>query len=111
MSKNYSIVGMEHQKSETLVAALGNGVVMTLVREPKNQFDANAVAVWVDGQRVGYIPKKQNGVLAQFIDQSGGEPSFFEPATIAMDKALLGRAITAKFIRSPNSGYPMVQVD
>lgn len=106
--KTYSIVGMNFQKTEQLVAALGVGTPVTLVREPTNQFDPNAVAVWVDGQKVGYVPKKQNAALAQFIDQTGG--GYDESKLIAMDAGLHARAIDAKFTRSPNSGYPMVEV-
>ncbi len=104
--KTYSIVGMQHRpNADSILAALEPGEAVTLVREPNNEHDANAVAVWVGGSKVGYIPSKQNKALAAFIDQSqplrslaldsGGEPV---------------RSLDAKFIRSPNSKYPMVQV-
>jgi hypothetical protein len=101
--KTYSIVGMNFTKTESIVAALLPGHPVTLVREPINPFDPLAVAVWVDGRRVGYIPKKQNSALAQFIDQAG-EPMALDSATTAE------RTIPAKFVRSANSGYPMVEV-
>jgi len=108
MSKSYSIVGMNFRNAESIVAALAVGTPVALVREPTNKYDVNAVAVWVDGKHVGYIPKKQNVVLSAFIDQTGGRPE-----GLAMDAALVDdttKAITAKFFRSPNSGYPMVEV-
>jgi hypothetical protein len=103
--RTYSIVGMNYIKTEEIVAALKGGEPVTLVREPNNEHDKNAVAVWFDGQRVGYIPKKQNLVLAQFIDQQPSrkmamDTSAFEPV----------KSIDATFVRSPNSGYPMVEV-
>lgn len=119
MPKSYSIVGMEHQKAEEFIKGLTAGVLATLVREPNNPFDRNAVAVWIEGRKVGFIPKKQNGVLAQFIDQQG---SYVKDLGIgatakeimAMDANIvppvMSRAIPAKFIRSPNSSYPMVEV-
>lgn len=100
MPKSYSIVAINHAKAEEFVKTLVSGVVATLVREPENPFDCNAVAVWVEGRRIGYIPKKQNTVLAQFIDQSG----------MAMDSVAGAKGLPGKFIRSPNSGYPMVEV-
>lgn len=106
MPKNYSIVGIEHRKAEDLVKKLQPGMPAVLVREPNNPFDPLAVAVWVDGKHVGYIPKKQNQALAQFIDQQGD-------AQLALDAASTpsGKSIAATFIRSPNSGFPMVTVD
>ena len=64
--------------------------------------------VWIDGRHVGYVPKKQNRALAEFIDQTG-EPCII---TGSLEKAghACNRAIDAKFTRSPNSGYPMVEV-
>lgn len=106
--KKYSIVGMEHQNSVHIVAALEPGVTVTLVREPENKFDKNAVAVWVDGRRVGYIPKSQNVPLAAWMDNTGH--GYNPEALLAMDQKPDAKAVDAKFVRSPNSGYPMVEV-
>lgn len=113
MPKSYSIVGMEHQKANEFVMGLTAGVSATLVREPNNPFDPCAVAVWIEGRKVGFIPKKQNVVLAQFIDQNGGNDCI--DGEMALDKAISAagpdiKAVAARFIRSPNSGYPMVEV-
>lgn len=117
MSKQYSVVAMNYLGTEALVAALKPGTPVTLVREPKNAFDPNAVAVWVGGCKVGFIPKSTNKVLAAFIDQSGidllmnGEPIEVARAMIGMDSALeQTKCINAIFVRSPNSGYPQVSV-
>lgn len=113
MPKSYSIVGMEHQHAVEFIGSLEPGVAAVLIREPTNKFDANAVAVWISGRRVGYVPKAQNKVLAPFIDQNGQMSSI--GGIIAMDGKVIegnfGNSIAAKFIRSPNSGYPMIQVD
>jgi hypothetical protein len=111
MSKTYSIVGMNHQKSESIVAALKTGDELKLIREPTNKFDANAIAVYCGDQRVGYIPSKQNKVLAGFIDEVG-----IPTSTMALDSVAVApiehlRSVKARFVRSPNSSYPMVQVD
>lgn len=114
--KTYSIVGMEHQKSKPIVDMLDPGAPVTLVREPNNEHDLNAVAVWVDGRKVGYVPRKQNAALAQYIDQTGRTyiPSIPPSPAGAMDENMPApettRAIDAKFRRSPNSGYPLVEV-
>lgn len=108
MPNTYSIVGMNFRNSEGRVQALQPGHPVRLVREPNNPHDANAVAVYVDGAHVGYIPKKSNVALAAFIDQTGAPD-----ATMAMDERTNEplKAIDATFVRSPNSGYPQVTVD
>lgn len=107
-AKTYSIVASNHiEGADAFIKTLAVGADVTLVREPANQFDKNAVAVWVEGRKVGFLPKKQNVAIAAFIDQTGN-PDLDE---LALDAATgLGRFIHAKFIRSPNSGYPQVQV-
>lgn len=112
MPKSYSIVGMNFTKCEDFVKTIEPGARVVLIREPTNTFDPNAIAVWIAGRRVGYIPKKQNAVLASFIDQTGVCDSTGRAGEmIAMDQnPATVRAIDAKFVRSPNSGYPMVEV-
>lgn len=103
-SKTYSIVGMNFQKAEAIVAALQPGTPVKLIREPTNKYDANAIAVWVDGKHVGYIPSKQNKVLAAFMDQTDLPLMAFDSAKPE------GKTLDATFVRSPNSGYPQVEV-
>lgn len=104
MSKTYSIVAQKHAGfDDPYLPGFTAGEPAFLVREPSNAYDPYAVQVWVKGVRVGYIPKKDNTALCQFIDQSGEE--------MAMDSSSAPtKAIRAKFARSPNSGYPMIEV-
>ena len=61
------------------------------------------VAGTIAGALVGYIPRKQNVALSQFIEQAG--------ELMAMDSAETPqKAITVKFVRSPNSAFPQVEV-
>ena len=111
----YSIVGMNHQGTEAVVAELKAGAAVTLVREPDNKFDKNAVAVWIDGRRVGYVPKATNRGLAAMIDAKGHKWTAPAPVLGLDEKppesATLYMAFDAKFARSPNSGYPQVEID
>ena len=111
--KTYSIVGIEHTKKEDFVAALQAGKPVVLVREPNNKYDRNAVAVWIDGERVGYIPRKQNSVLAGFIDQVGTpweQPGMAQDGVTPTPAAVWDKSLPAKFVRSPNSGFPLVEL-
>jgi len=100
MKKAFSMVGMEHRKTEALVKALQPGVPATLIRESTNRFDPNAIQVWIHGEFVAYIPKNQNALLAAMLDH---------PERPLDDAG--SRSIEAVFIRSPNSGYPQVEVE
>lgn len=110
----HSIVGMQHCNSEVAVAALQPGAVVTLVREPTNKFDRNAVMVWVDGVHVGYVPKATNRALAAMIDAKGRTWHAPAPALAQDEKPptpVAQMALDAKFARSPNSGYPQVETE
>lgn len=43
-----------------------------LVREPDNEFDINAVAVYVHEKKVGYVPKAQAQEFSQFLGKHDG---------------------------------------
>ncbi|OFX05674.1 MAG: hypothetical protein A3E78_03255 [Alphaproteobacteria bacterium RIFCSPHIGHO2_12_FULL_63_12] len=108
---------MNHRKTEAVVAELKAGAAVTLVREPDNKYDAFAVMVWVDGVHVGYIPKSHNKPLAAKIDAGGKKwspppvPGVAKDGVMAKDAALpVHMALDAKFVRSPNSGYPQVDI-
>ena len=68
MKSLYALVGMRHRGTEALVASLPQGEPLTLIREPDNKFDPNAVQVWARGQHVGFIAAKQVKPLAMAMD-------------------------------------------
>ena len=42
---------------------------LTLVREPGNRHDRNAVRVDWNGQQIGYVPRAENRAVARALDQ------------------------------------------
>jgi hypothetical protein len=44
------------------------GDTLSLVREPDNRHDANAIRVEWRGQKLGYVPRAQNRVIAEAMD-------------------------------------------
>jgi hypothetical protein len=42
---------------------------LTLVREPANPYDSNAVRVDWNGHQLGYIPRAENGAVARQMDR------------------------------------------
>jgi hypothetical protein len=110
MKKTYSIVGTNFRgkEAEALVKTLKPGEEIALVREPTNKFDKNAVQVWARETCIGYLPKNQNAQIAMAMDADLKSPS-----ASALIEA--GEAVTVsrsgRFVLSPNSAFPQVEVD
>lgn len=71
MSKSLvALVGVKFRgpEVEVLVAALPQGEPLTLIREPTNKFDTNAVQVWARGVHVGFLKGSQNKPVANWMD-------------------------------------------
>jgi len=107
----YALVGMQHRNAEQFVADLPPDEPLTLIREPGNRYDPNAVQVWARGRHVGYVPKTQNAPLAQFIDAHGKTTSI-----LGMDagggnvEQGHGKSIDA-VLHKGNNKWPLVEVD
>jgi hypothetical protein len=66
---NSSIVGIKfHDGAHDKLLATLPGSPVTLVREPSNKYDPNAVRVEIDGVMCGYVPKAQAARLAEDMD-------------------------------------------
>jgi hypothetical protein len=42
--------------------------IFDLKREPDNEYDKKAVAIWFNDTKIGYIPKAKNEVIANLMD-------------------------------------------
>lgn len=63
------IAGTTHIKDETVFDDLKEGNKLALQRELDNRFDENAILVLDEkGQKLGYIPEKDNIVFARLMD-------------------------------------------
>lgn len=77
-----AIAGTYYQKTNTRAAFLalggkreGRGEVAgwaTLLPEPTNPYDENAVLVLVEGKKIGYIPAPEAPMYAKWIWENGG---------------------------------------
>lgn len=69
-----AVVGVTFEGRQELLAELyatqeeTSEITGRLQREPENRFDPNAIAVSVEGQHIGYIPKALAAKLAAHID-------------------------------------------
>lgn len=65
------LAGFQYHAGESLWPQLREGDALSLIREGDNAHDANAVRVEWRGQKLGYLPRKENGAVAAAMD--GGE--------------------------------------
>lgn len=62
------LAGFRHYAGEVLWDELHEGDALSLIREPDNAHDANAVRVEWQGQKLGYLPRAQNQAVAAAMD-------------------------------------------
>lgn len=62
------LAGFRYYAGEVLWDKLREGDALSLIREPDNAHDANAVRVEWQGQKLGYLPRAQNQAVAAAMD-------------------------------------------
>ena len=65
---NTKIVGVTFGNRQALIRKLGKGESLELVREPKNSFDSNAVAIKKGKDHLGYVKRELASSLAREMD-------------------------------------------
>ena len=63
------LAGFQFYDGKTLWDEMKPGDTLTLVRERDNAHDANAVRVEWNGNRLGYIPRRENTDVARQMDR------------------------------------------
>ena len=79
---DFAIAGGHYYGLAAALPRLQPGTRLTLVREALNPYDGDAVAVHLDGEKLGFIPRKANSPVARLLDR--------------------GEAVTAEVIRMLN---------
>ena len=62
------IMGVSFEGRQDVVAGLKPGAALQLERQPQNQFDSNAIAVWFGNLQLGFLRKEIAKHLAPLID-------------------------------------------
>lgn len=61
------IVGIYYTGNGHILERLPKGTIFTLKPEPKNRYDSNAVSVWYERSKIGYIPRHSNTAVFNAI--------------------------------------------
>ena len=63
------VAGFQFHAGDAVWSSMTVGTPLKLVREPDNSHDGKAVAVYFHDDKLGYVPRGENGVVAQMIDR------------------------------------------
>ncbi len=63
------VAGYQFYDGDWVWSSLAIGAALKLVREPENEHDSNAVAVYFREDQLGYMPRVENTAVAQMLDR------------------------------------------
>lgn len=63
------LAGFQFHSGNAAWSSMTVGASLDLVREPNNSHDTNAVAVYFREEKLGYVPRGENGAVAQMLDR------------------------------------------
>ena len=70
---DFHIAGMRFGEGAAVLSKLKPGKKLTLVAEPDNPADLDAVAIYRKKVKLGYIPQEHNSLFAQLIHFGHGD--------------------------------------
>ena len=70
---NFEIAGFTYWDGCMALAELKPGAELSLVREEENKFDPYAVAIYYGEYKLGFVPRKVNQQLCQFLELGYGD--------------------------------------
>ena len=70
---DFYIAGMRFWDGATVLSKLKPGKKLTLVAEPDNPVDADAVAIYRKGVKLGFVPSQFNEIPAQLLRFGHGD--------------------------------------
>lgn len=63
------VAGFQYYRGPEIESQLHKNNLLTLKREPTNPHDCYAIEVFRDGDKLGYLPRAENKVIARLMDQ------------------------------------------
>ena len=62
------IAGAQYYDAPVIYSLAKHSDTLTLQREPRNPYDKRAVAIYWRNHKIGYIPRRENRIIAQMMD-------------------------------------------
>ncbi|MDP2829555.1 MAG: HIRAN domain-containing protein [Sulfuricellaceae bacterium] len=78
------LAGFKYYEGRKLWQHMQTGDALTLVREPENPYDSNAIRVEWQAHKLGFVPRAENVALARFMD--GGQHLTARITTLPREK-------------------------
>src|SRR5690348_14817166 len=66
--QQFFVAGFRHYKGMELLPYMQENDLLELRREPDNEHDANAIALYWQQEKIGYLPADINEVTARIMD-------------------------------------------
>lgn len=66
---DFAIAGGHHHGLGAALGRIMPGTILDVVREADNPYDTDAVAVHLDGLKLGFIPREANSPVARLLDR------------------------------------------
>ena len=63
------VAGFEFHEGDAIWPSLAVGAKLALMREATNAHDPDAVAVYFQNNKLGYVPRAENSTIAQMLDR------------------------------------------
>ncbi len=64
----FFVAGYQFHDGPRVEHQLAPGIELQARREPDNPYDTRAIALWLDGLMIGYVPRRANRVPARMVD-------------------------------------------
>lgn len=75
------VVGVTFDGIQSVLPRLHAGMPLIFIREPNNQYDRNAVAVWCSGKKIGHLSRDLAADIAPQIDAGADVEGTIEAIT------------------------------
>lgn len=62
------IAGFSYYNGVKIFTKLAIGTELQMRREVDNKYDSRAIALYFDGEKIGFIPREDNVILSGFLD-------------------------------------------
>lgn len=71
--EDFHLAGFAFYDGLDVIGDLTHGTVVDLMAEPTNPYDSEAVALFYQGKKLGYVPKHKNSFISRMLFYGHGD--------------------------------------